>query len=98
MRIYMIIVKISISYLAIFGFRPKGIFTGTLVATSFIIYLTMIMRNNLSMLSGLFILAFLTNGRLALLISGTTLFFKIFKKYDLILLKQSSLISVNHFL
>ena len=45
------------------------------------------MRNNLSMLSGLFILAFLTNGRLALLISGTTLFFKIFKKYDLILLK-----------
>lgn len=69
------------------GFRPKGIFTGTLVATSFIIYMTMVMRNNLSMLSGLFILAFLTNGRLALLISGTTLFFKIFKKYDLILLK-----------
>ena len=36
------------------GFRPKGLFSGTLVATSFIIYLSMIYRNNIKMLVFIF--------------------------------------------
>lgn len=66
------------------GFRPKGLFPGTLVATSFIIYLVMLFRNNIKMLLGLFILAIITNGRLALIIAGFTFFYKLFKKYDLV--------------
>ena len=66
------------------GFRPKGLFPGTLVATSFIIYLVMLFRNNIKMLLGLFILAIITNGRLALIIAGFTFFYKLFKKYDVV--------------
>jgi hypothetical protein len=65
------------------GFRPKGLFPGTLVATSFIIYLVMLFRNNIKMLLGLFILAIMTNGRLALIIAGFTFFYKIYKQYDI---------------
>lgn len=70
------------------GFRPKGLFPGTLVATSFIIYLVMIFRNNIKILTALFLLALLTNGRLALIISGFTLLFKLYKSFDLIFLKE----------
>ena len=48
----------------------------------------MIFRNNIKILWALFLLALLTNGRLALIISGFTLFFKLYKNFDLILLKE----------
>jgi hypothetical protein len=66
------------------GFRPKGLFPGTLVATSFIIYLVMFYRNNVKMLLGLVILALMTNGRLALIVASFTFFYKIFKQYDIV--------------
>ena len=78
----------SYNLFEITGFRPKGLFPGTLVATSFIIYLVMIYRNNIKMLIGLFVLALLTNGRLALIISGLTLVFKVFKKYDILIINK----------
>jgi hypothetical protein len=65
------------------GFRPKGLFTGTLVATSFIIYLTMLYRNKLKMLICLFVMALLVNGRLALLVSSVTLFLNLLVSYDI---------------
>tara|TARA_Y100000385_G_C13054402_1_gene621275 strand:+ start:620 stop:1645 length:1026 start_codon:yes stop_codon:yes gene_type:complete len=65
------------------GFRAKGLFTGTLIASSFCVYLSMIFRNNTRLLSLIFLMAILTNGRLAILVSGFTLIFKLFKKYDL---------------
>ena len=67
------------------GFRPKGLFQGTLVASSFVIYLSMIFRNNIKMLYLIFLMSILVNGRLALLISGFILLFKLFKKYDIII-------------
>ena len=79
------------------GFRPKGLFPGTLVATSFIIYLVMLFRNNIKLLLGLFILAIMTNGRLALIIASFTFFYKLFKKYDLVGLHRK-LSSFNKFI
>ncbi len=70
------------------GFRPKGLFSGTLVATSFIIYLTMLYRNNIKMLLGLFIMALIVNGRLALLISLLTLLLQMLLKYDIRIFKK----------
>lgn len=72
----------------IIGFRPKGLFAGTLIATSFIIYLSMIFRNNLKMLLLIFFMAVIVNGRLAILISALILFLKIFKSYDIIIFNR----------
>lgn len=66
------------------GFRPKGLFPGTLIATSFLIYLAMIYRNNIKILFLLFLSALITNGRLAILITGLTLFLKLYKSYSII--------------
>ena len=56
------------------GFRSKGLFIGTLVSTSFIIYMTLLFRNNRYLIIILFLLAILTNGRLAIIICALTLF------------------------
>ena len=72
----------SIKFFSSFGFRPKGLFTGTLVATSFIIYLTMFYRNNLRLLLLIFLMAVLVNGRLAMIVSFLTLMFLIMKTYN----------------
>ncbi|MDG1974386.1 MAG: hypothetical protein P8I26_05050, partial [Flavobacteriaceae bacterium] len=45
------------------GFRPKGLFPGTLIGTSFIIYLAMFYRNNIRILLLLFASAIIINGR-----------------------------------
>ena len=74
------------------GFRPKGLFTGTLIATSFIIYLAMFYRNNIKMLLLLLFSAFILNGRLATIIVGFTLLIKVFKQYDIIIIEKLSLI------
>jgi hypothetical protein len=66
------------------GFRPKGLFTGTLVATSFVIYMSMIFRNNRFWLITIFILAILTNGRLAVFISLITLFLHLALTMDIV--------------
>lgn len=88
---------ISLEKLTI-GFRPKGMFSGTLIATSFVIYLSMIFRNNIKMLFLIFFMATLVNGRLALLISGFILLFKLFKKYDYIIsYKKASLTKKTFF-
>ncbi len=63
------------------GFRPKGLFLGTLVASSFVIYFVLLFRNNLFYLFLSFIMAILINGRLAILIAGFTLLLKILKTY-----------------
>ena len=65
------------------GFRPKGLYTGTLVATSFIIYLTVLFRNRLRFLFFLFVMSLLVNGRLALLISSLTLFLNLLISRDI---------------
>jgi len=67
------------------GFRPKGLFIGTLVATSFVIYLSMIFRNNLKVLAFIFIMAVMLNGRLALIVVIATIGLKFLKKYDIVL-------------
>ena len=72
----------SIKFFSTNGFRPKGLFTGTLVATSFIIYLAMFYRNNLKLLFWIFVMAVLVNGRLAMLVSFSTFMFLIFKSYN----------------
>lgn len=73
------------------GFRPKGLFPGTLIGTSFIIYMVMIFRNNVRVLALLFASSLIINGRLAILISGFTLIFKVFKKYDILILNKLNL-------
>jgi len=65
------------------GFRPKGLFVGTLVATSFIIYLAMLFRNTFKMLILIFIMSLIVNGRLALLITSITLFLHLMLNYDI---------------
>jgi hypothetical protein len=65
------------------GFRPKGLFVGTLVATSFIIYLAMLFRNTFKMLFLIFIMSLIVNGRLALLITSITLFLHLMLNYDI---------------
>ena len=79
------------------GFRPKGLFTGTLIGTSFIIYLAMFYRNNIKMLLLLFTSSVIMNGRLAILIIGLTLLLRIFKKYDIIIVDKISLVSKQLF-
>lgn len=70
------------------GFRPKGLFSGTLVATSFIIYMAMIFRNDFKMLFGIFIMALIVNGRLALLISFVTFLLKFLLKYEVVMYQK----------
>jgi hypothetical protein len=79
------------------GFRPKGLFPGTLVGTSFIIYLAMFYRNNIRMLLLLFASAIIINGRLATIIVGFTLLLRIFKKYDIIITQKISLVMKQFF-
>ncbi len=61
------------------GFRAKGLFPGTLVATSFIIYFTLIFRNNTKLLFFNMLTAFMVNGRLAIIIATLTFLLRIFK-------------------
>ena len=65
------------------GFRPKGLFSGTLVATSFTIYMSMIFRNNTKILFFLLLMALIVNGRLALLVTLATFFLHITKRYTI---------------
>ena len=79
------------------GFRPKGLFPGTLIGTSFIIYLAMFYRNNIRILLLLFASAIIINGRLATIIVGFTLLLRIFKKYDIIIIDKIGLIQKQLF-
>jgi hypothetical protein len=79
------------------GFRPKGLFPGTLVGTSFIIYLAMFYRNNIRILLLLFASAIIINGRLATIVVGFTLLLRIFKKYDIIITQKISLVMKQFF-
>jgi hypothetical protein len=62
------------------GFRPKGLFPGTLLATSLIIYTSLIFRNEPRKVLVVVIMAFIVNGRLALLISSSILLLQIFRR------------------
>lgn len=83
-----VLVKNSYDYSVSYGlfeitdFRAKGLFTGTLVGSSFIIYLTIFYRNNIKILILLFLSALIINGRLATVLVGFTLLLKLYKKYD----------------
>lgn len=61
------------------GFRAKGLFPGTLIASSFIIYLNAIFRNDFTKLIWIFLMAVMVNGRLALLISVFILLLNIYR-------------------
>ena len=65
------------------GFRAKGIFPGTLVATSFIIYIALIFRNNTKILFFNLVMALLVNGRLAIIIVLLTFILKYIKSLNL---------------
>jgi hypothetical protein len=65
------------------GFRAKGLFQGTLVATSFIIYFALIFRNNSKFLFLNFIMSLLVNGRLAILVAFLTFILKYVKSLNL---------------
>jgi hypothetical protein len=67
------------------GFRPKGLFSGTLVATSFIIYMSFIFRNSLVWLFFTLLLSILTNGRWAVLMVFITFLVHIFLNYNIVL-------------
>ena len=56
------------------GFRPKGLFSGTLVASTFLIGVSVIFYKQLKWLFLLVLMAFMTNGRLAIIISTIILF------------------------
>ena len=62
------------------GFRPKGLFPGTLIATSLIIYTSLLFRNEPRKVLVILIMAFIVNGRLALLISLSILILIIFRR------------------
>jgi hypothetical protein len=79
------------------GFRPKGLFPGTLIGSSFIIYLAMFYRNNIRILLLLFASAIIINGRLATVVVGFTLLLRIFKKYDIIIIDKIGLIKKQLF-
>ena len=68
------------------GFRPKGLFPGTLIGASFIIYYSLLMRNNLLMMFWIFIMAYLLNGRMAMIVSFVT--------FSLCLINQ---INISHY-
>lgn len=61
------------------GFRAKGIFAGTLVAASFVIFFALLFRNNLNLLFLNMIMAFIVNGRLGIMIASLTFILKLFK-------------------
>jgi len=65
------------------GFRAKGLFQGTLVASSFIIYIALIFRNNKKILFFNVIMALLVNGRLAILIALLTFIIKHIKSLNI---------------
>jgi hypothetical protein len=67
---------------SITGFRPKGIFPGTLFASSFTIYFTLINRNNISLLMLSMIMALLVNTRLGIIIVALTLIIHTSYKYN----------------
>jgi hypothetical protein len=87
----------SFELFGVTGFRPKGLFPGTLVGTSFIIYLAMFYRNNIRILLLLFASAIIINGRLATIVVGFTLLLRIFKKYDIIITQKLSLVRKQFF-
>lgn len=74
---------LDFDYEAIFdeaGFRCKGLFTGVLVATSFVINYSLINRNNYKKSFFALIMAILTNGRLAMLICGIIFIYNFYIK------------------
>ena len=62
------------------GFRCKGLFAGVLVATSFVINYALINRNDYKKSFWAFIMAILTNGRLAMLICGVIFLYNFYIK------------------
>jgi hypothetical protein len=75
--------KIDISSYGAVGFRPKGLFYGTLEASSFSIILSMIFRKKLFLLFLILLMSILVNGRLAIIIVTfifvITLYMELFK-------------------
>jgi hypothetical protein len=69
--------KINIQSYGDVGFRPKGLFYGTLEATSFAIILSFVFRKNKFILFIILLMSLMINGRLAILITSM-LFFVVF--------------------
>lgn len=60
------------------GFRAKGLFSGTLVAASFVIYFSFIFKDSLKLSFAAFLMAFLVNGRMAMLMTGIVFFINLY--------------------
>lgn len=69
------------------GFRAKGIFPGTLVASCFVINMALLYSKNLRMLLLILIMAVMVNGRMAMIITFITFFLRFTDNYR---------ISLNH--
>lgn len=57
------------------GFRPKGLFPGSLVATAFSIYSCFLFSKHTKMLFAAFLMAVMLNGRMALIVTLCTLLY-----------------------
>lgn len=66
------------------GFRAKGIFPGTLVATCFIINIALLYSKNLIILLLALIMAVMTNGRMAMIITFIAFFLRFTDNYRIL--------------
>lgn len=60
------------------GFRPKGMYTGVLEATSFVITYSFINRNNFKKVFFSFLMAIILNGRMAMIMTSFILFYNMY--------------------